>query len=278
MTTQSTSSSELHTQRHCLHPQVTGQECLTCGFNVGPEYGLRFEFIQQALRLSHEAAARLRELCTKDLLRQKKLILVLDIDHTLLHTVDFDEPDPEDMEYLKSLDDLFLLEEKDMIVKLRPFLPTFLKEASLLFEMYLYTRGTRKYARDITRLIDPDHIYFGNRIISRDDTPNAFKTLDLVAGEERGIVIVDDTKIWPEDKRNLLLIEKYFYFDTEDNTGHLTTRTDESQTDGGLMRMLTVLRYLHTKFFNPGGCRDMRLLIALRRYITLKGCRIHVVS
>ncbi|KAM7279462.1 hypothetical protein ACFE04_006596 [Oxalis oulophora] len=269
-------------QQQCLHAQVIDQQCRDCGFNVGEEYGVPFPYIHPGLRLSHETATRLRDLCTHDLLRKNKLILVLDIDHTLLHAVRFDEANPSDMEYLKQREDLFMLEDLNLIVKFRPFVCTFLKEASPLFEMYLYTRGNGYYARNMATLLDPDNLYFGNRIISRDDTPSSFKTLNLIAGQERITVIVDDTKtIWPNDTNNLLLIDKYCYFALKKDPsvgGYLKTRSDESETNGALMRMLTGLKELHTRFFTIEDCRDkdIRWMLAVRRCLTLEGCRVHV--
>ncbi|KAM7253550.1 hypothetical protein ACFE04_021704 [Oxalis oulophora] len=112
---------------------------------------------------------------------------------------DIDEPNPkEDIEYLENPDDLFVLEEIGLIVKFRPFVRTFLEEAS------------RYYAKNMAR--------------------------------------------------------------------YLKTSTDESQTNGGLMRMLTVLKDLHTRFFNSGGSHDIRWKIVLRHLSALKGCRIHVAD
>ncbi|KAM7280490.1 hypothetical protein ACFE04_007624 [Oxalis oulophora] len=270
----------LKSQLQCLHPLVIGQECKHCGHNVGQNYGLSFEYIRRGLRLSHEAATRWKESCTKHVLKQKKLHLVLDIDHTLLHAVYFDKTtNHEDMEYFKILDDLIVSEKSGRIVKLRPFVRTFLKEASSLFKMYLYTMGSRRHARAMAKLLDPDHRYFAKRIISRDDNPNSFKTLDIVACQERAAIIVDDTRIWPKDEENLVQIQKYFYFADNLNSdhGYLKTRTDESQTYGGLMRTLTVLKDLHARFFKSVECRDIRQTLKLRRRLILEGCVVYVV-
>lgn len=72
---------------------------------------------------------------------------------------------------------------------------TFLKEASKLFEMYIYTMGERPYAVEMAKLLDPEDIYFTSRIIARgDNTQKNRKSLDVVLGKENAIVILDDTE------------------------------------------------------------------------------------
>ncbi|KAK2646755.1 hypothetical protein Ddye_021950 [Dipteronia dyeriana] len=56
-----------------------------------------------------------------------------------------------------------------MMTKLRPFVHTFFKEASEMFDMYIYTMGDRPYALEMARLLDPNKEYFNAKVISRDD-------------------------------------------------------------------------------------------------------------
>lgn len=88
-----------------------------------------------------------------------------------------------------------MLEFMHMMTKLRPFVHSFLKEASELFEMYIYTMGDRPYAEQMAKLLDPKREYFGDRIISRDDgTARHQKSLDVVLGQESSVLILDDTE------------------------------------------------------------------------------------
>lgn len=81
------------------------------------------------------------------------------------------------------------------MTKLRPFVRTFLKEASDMFEMYIYTMGDRSYAREMAKLLDPKREYFHERVISRDDgTQRHQKGLDVVLGQENCVLILDDTE------------------------------------------------------------------------------------
>lgn len=90
---------------------------------------------------------------------------------------------------------LFRLDFMRMMTKLRPFIRTFLKEASEMFEMYVYTMGDRAYALEMAKLLDPKKEYFGDRVISRDDgTLKNQKGLDIVLGQESAVLILDDTE------------------------------------------------------------------------------------
>ena len=90
---------------------------------------------------------------------------------------------------------LFMLAFMNMMTKLRPFVHTFLKEASEMFEMYIYTMGDRPYALEMAKLLDPSREYFNARVISRDDgTQRHQKGLDVVLGQESAVLILDDTE------------------------------------------------------------------------------------
>jgi len=52
----------------------------------------------------------------------------------------------------------------------RPGLNRFLEEMNKMYEMHVYTMGTRSYADAICNAIDPEGKYFGTRILSRDES------------------------------------------------------------------------------------------------------------
>lgn len=82
-----------------------------------------------------------------------------------------------------------------MMIKLRPFVHTFLKKASNLFEMYIYTMGERPYALEMAKLLDPGDNYFNSKIIALGDcTQRHQKGLDVVLGQESAVLILDDTE------------------------------------------------------------------------------------
>lgn len=109
------------------------------------------------------------------LLSKKKLLLVLDLDHTLLSSTRLsDLPDdmlPKAEELLSQQGSeqqqlLFKLPHMLMWTKLRPGIRQFLVEAHKLFELHIYTHGDQDYAAEMARLLDPNRSLFGGRVIS----------------------------------------------------------------------------------------------------------------
>ncbi|CAA7015581.1 unnamed protein product [Microthlaspi erraticum] len=248
----------------CGHRCVSYGVCMLCESTVDKSQGREFDFILPGLQLSHEAVASTKRLvtqfhCQKN--NNKKLHLVLDLDHTLLHTAGVSCLSIEE-KYLieearsKAREDLWSMEGDDSIdpylLKLRPFLRKFLEEADKMFVMYVYTMGTREYAEALLEIIDPEGNYFRDRVITRDESPEE-KTLDLVLAEERGVVIVDDTVgVWTHHWSNLVEITEYNYFRVDgqqEPKSYSEEKRDESENDGGLADVLKVLKHVHSEFF-----------------------------
>jgi RNA polymerase II C-terminal domain phosphatase-like 3/4 len=104
-----------------------------------------------------------------------------------------------------------------MITKLSPFVRTLLKETSHMFQMHIYTTGTRAYALRMAELLDPGKEYFfssSSRIISCYDhsSRGQNKCLHLVRGcEDSNILILDDTQeAWAKESQdNLIVMRRY---------------------------------------------------------------------
>jgi len=82
------------------------------------------------------------------------------------------------------------------------------------FDMYVYTAGTRSYAEKVCSLIDPTEMYFGGRIVARDDAPELGleKSLErLFPVDDSMVVIVDDRDVW-SGSPNLLTCEPFHFF------------------------------------------------------------------
>ncbi|GAV83120.1 NIF domain-containing protein/PTCB-BRCT domain-containing protein [Cephalotus follicularis] len=278
----------------CTHPGSFGDMCILCGQRLVEESGVTFGYIHKGLRLGNDEILRLRTTDMKNLLRHKKLYLVLDLDHTLLNSTQLFHLTPEE-EYLKSQTDslqdvakgsLFMLAFMHMMTKLRPFVRTFLKEASEMFEMYIYTMGDRHYASEMAKLLDPKREYFSSRVISRDDgTQKHQKGLDVVLGQESAVLILDDTEsAWTKHKDNLILMERYHFFSSSCQQFGYTCKSlselksDESEPNGALASVLKVLRRIHHIFFEELGNnltdRDVRQVLKMVRKEVLQECNI----
>jgi RNA polymerase II C-terminal domain phosphatase-like 3/4 len=151
-------------------------------------------------------------------LRERKLVLILDLDHTLINSTKlFDLSAAENELGIQSAAkevvpdrSLFTLETMQMLTKLRPFVRRFLKEASDMFEMYIYTMGDKAYAIEIAKLLDPDNVYFGSKVISNSDcTQRHQKGLDVVLGDESVAVILDDTE-YVSANNPVNMVDKHF--------------------------------------------------------------------
>ncbi|XP_026445500.1 RNA polymerase II C-terminal domain phosphatase-like 4 isoform X3 [Papaver somniferum] len=138
--------------------------------------------------------------------------------------------------------------------RLRPYVRDFLEQVCQKFELYVYTKGERWYAKEVVRLIDPKSVYFKNKVISKDDsTVRNRKNLDVVLGANAtNTVIIDDTEsVWKEHKDNIIRINKFNYFSSRNGGGYrLNMDNDElDEDDGALKRILEVLQRVHDKFF-----------------------------
>ena len=177
-----------------------------------------------------------------------------------------------------------------MITKLRSFVRPFLKEASNLFEMHIYTKGSRAYAY-MAELLDPEKEYFtsNSRIISCEDhsSRGQKKCLNLVRGsEDSNVLILDDTReAWTKDNHdNMIVIRRYRFFKYSSQTMCLNSskslaelKTDENEY---LEHILQLLKQVHAKFFAhklPNKSHfgnDVRQVLKTLRKQVLKGCEI----
>ena len=55
-------------------------------------------------------------------------------------------------------------------IKVRPGLADFLEEVTKMYELHVYTMGTRAYADAVAKIVDPHRKYFGDRVLSRDES------------------------------------------------------------------------------------------------------------
>ena len=57
----------------------------------------------------------------------------------------------------------------------RPRVREFLSYIKELYELHIYTMGTRAYATHVTRILDPSQDTFTERVLSRDDCPGKYR-------------------------------------------------------------------------------------------------------
>ncbi|KAI9822321.1 MAG: Carboxy-terminal domain (CTD) phosphatase [Pycnora praestabilis] len=180
-----------------------------------------------SLTVSQNEATRVEEDAKRRLLAAKKLSLVVDLDQTIIHaTVDptvaewqQDKENP-NHEAVKDVRAFQLIDDGPgargcwYYIKLRPGLNDFLENVSKIYELHIYTMGTRAYAQNIAKIVDPHRRIFGDRILSRDESGSmTAKNLQrLFPVDTKMVVIIDDRgDVWKWSE-NLIKVRPYDFF------------------------------------------------------------------
>lgn len=180
-----------------------------------------------SLTVSTAEATKVDDEVKRRLLASRKLSLVVDLDQTIIHaTVDptvaewqKDEKNP-NHEAVKDVRAFQLVDDGPgsrgcwYFIKLRPGLKDFLEHISKLYELHIYTMGTRAYAQNIATIIDPDRKIFGDRILSRDESGSLVaKNLQrLFPVDTKMVVIIDDRgDVWGWNE-NFVKVTPYDFF------------------------------------------------------------------
>jgi RNA polymerase II subunit A-like phosphatase len=181
-----------------------------------------------ALLVSAKEALQAEEDAKRRLLSVKKLSLIVDLDQTIIHTTcertiaewqnDKENPNYDAVKDVKSFqladDKLANVAANWYYCKLRPGLKEFLDKVSSMYELHIYTMATRAYAQAIAKIIDPDRVYFGDRILSRDENgTDQIKTLHRLFPVNTDMVLVIDDRgdIWHWSD-NLVKVRAYNFF------------------------------------------------------------------
>ncbi|KAM0672174.1 TFIIF-interacting CTD phosphatase [Ordospora colligata] len=207
----------------CNHSVRLGNLCGVCGAEISEEESLFCALYTTCdVQITHKHAVSAYRARMKELKRTRKLILVLDLDQTILHTVIHDACSAPPQSGLES----FVMDRCTYFVKLRPNLQDMLEEISTIYEIHVYTMGTRAYAQRIVAIIDPKGLYFHDRIITRDENQGMLvKSLGrMFPSKHKNIVILDDrADVW-DFCENLLLVRPFWYFNCVDINDPLRLR------------------------------------------------------
>jgi len=244
----------------------------------------------------------------EQLLTKKQLALVLDLDHTLVNSVRWEEVDPAGERVLRAQSEaaspqVFSLSAVGMWTKLRPGVRQFLDAAAQNFQLWIHTNGNQPYAAAIAGLLDPTGKLFGTRVIAQDaevsDSPTAqIKSFAHgLEGLECLSVIVDDSlSVWPNHTDSLLPVERYVYFPSSrrrlglPGASLMEAGRDECSERGMLSVVREVLMRVHWSVFqqvsqqSPGELKgqlrehgvgapwDVRRTLEVERKRVLAGC------
>mmetsp|Transcript_18592 Transcript_18592/g.39057 ORF Transcript_18592/g.39057 Transcript_18592/m.39057 type:complete len:609 (-) Transcript_18592:372-2198(-) len=234
----------------CRHSVVYHGMCADCGEDLttghfaevsSGEQRLSVAYAPSSLSVTIDEARHIEANNARRLLNEKKLTLVLDLDHTLLHatnlawaheafqlsnTLSSDMKgslmSPRASKHHRGVHFFHLPGSPlPMFIKLRPGLGEFLIRMVNLFELHIYTMGSRPYADLVAKLIDPQRILFRGRITSRDDFPegrlNQKNLRRLFPCDDSMVLIVDDREdVWLDARStsvpNLVRARPYAFF------------------------------------------------------------------
>ena len=196
----------------CTHPAIFKNLCVSCGKNIK---NISFETGNinsensgwtnkitfkggHTLELSKTEASQVQNYKANALRNSKKLALILDLDNTLIHaSSSLPNLSAHDIHYIELQSNSTIL---PYWIKLRPNIHIFLKEIHQLYQLFIYTHGTRDYAQKIANILDPENKYFGQRILSRTDVPElgSSKSLHRLFLDDMSMaVIMDDRQdVW----------------------------------------------------------------------------------
>ncbi|KAK3610312.1 hypothetical protein CHS0354_029778 [Potamilus streckersoni] len=210
----------------CSHPTVMKDMCADCGEDLRRENGMagdRKEEVKASVAMVHcipelivseEMAQELGKADEENLLRTRKLVLLVDLDQTLVHTTNDNIPPN-----LKDVYHFQLWHGRQLLwyhTRLRPRTKEFLEKISKLYELHICTFGVRLYAHTIARFLDPEEKYFSHRILSRDECFDATsKIANLKAlfpcGDSMVCIIDDREDVW-NFSPNLVHVKPYRFF------------------------------------------------------------------
>ncbi|GAX83989.1 hypothetical protein CEUSTIGMA_g11414.t1 [Chlamydomonas eustigma] len=257
------------------------------------------------IEVSSQEAERLKLSEVSRLMSERKLVLVLDLDHTLLNSVRISDVSQDEVVHLERImaseaDSpkrlLYCLRDKNLWTKLRPFVHELLEELKDLYELHIYTMGDKQYAAEIRGILDPRGRMFTSVISQNDSTSSMAKHLDVALVHEKMVIILDDTEqVWPQHGRNLIKVERYHFFPASLRQWQVSFKSlleqdqDESSSHGMLATCLRVLKKVHNDFYQqaessssrsaeeggmPLTVHDVRYFLGRERESTLKGCQL----
>ena len=263
----------------CKHEMFYCDLCAKCGYKKSEKDELMtFGFMKNDFSYTKEKALSMEKTKVDDYLTAKKLILLLDLDNTILHCCStlisgekLKNLNEKYMEYISKIPIKNNINRYDSIlIKFRPYLRTFFKNIKNKYEIFVYTQATKEYATSIIQYVNTNFekdILSISRMIPRSLNEDGFaenKSIkNVFPTQEKMILIIDDNKdVWKESGNNFIYIYPYRFFSERDkstdklmfiNNNFEKIFTKESfykiECDNVLFCITNLLLNVHRKFF-----------------------------
>ncbi|KAG5874474.1 hypothetical protein JTB14_009197 [Gonioctena quinquepunctata] len=202
----------------CSHPTIMIDMCAECGADlrkndVTSSASVPMIHAIPDLKVSEELAQKLGKADNERLIKDKKLVLLVDLDQTLIHTTnDNIPPNIKDVYHFQ----LNGPQSPWYHTRLRPGTHSFLNNIHDFYELHICTFGSRNYAHTIAMFLDADQKIFSNRILSRDEcfdpTSKKANLKALFPCGDNLVCIIDDREdVWSH-ATNLIHVKPYHFF------------------------------------------------------------------
>ena len=256
----------------CLHEALFGNYCVTCGYKKTDEDNEKSENYKVYSSLSNDlifdknSAKKMEQNVINRYLNKKQLILLLDLDNTILHACGF-PLNKEDYNYLKNeykenISEIGIKNKYNknrydkLIIKFRVHLKEFFSFLDNKYEIFTYTHGAQEYATSIIQYINKN--IFPNslsteRLISREESNGMIKNKTIkkvFPTTENMVVIVDDRiDVWIENNDNLINVHGYFFF-YDEFMNKIKAPFLSNDYDNALFIIMHLLNYIHGEFYD----------------------------
>ncbi|CAG9860661.1 unnamed protein product [Phyllotreta striolata] len=202
----------------CSHPTIMNDMCAECGADLRKNDDISTASVPMIhaipdLKVSEELAQKLGRADNERLLKDRKLVLLVDLDQTLIHTTnDNIPPNIKDVYHFQ----LHGPNSPWYHTRLRPGTHKFLTSIHDFYELHICTFGARNYAHTIASFLDADQNFFSNRILSRDEcfdpTSKKANLSALFPCGDNMVCIIDDREdVWSHAS-NLIHVKPYHFF------------------------------------------------------------------
>ncbi|CAG9765868.1 unnamed protein product [Ceutorhynchus assimilis] len=211
----------LYEFKSCSHPTIMIDMCAECGADLRKDDNIKTKTTASVpmihaipeLKVSEEQAQKIGQADNDRLIKDRKLVLLVDLDQTLIHTTnDNIPPNLRDVYHFQ----LYGPKSPWYHTRLRPGTHKFLNSICKFYELHICTFGARNYAHMIAEFLDPDQKFFSNRILSRDEcfdpTSKKANLKALFPCGDNMVCIIDDREdVW-SCALNLIHVKPYHFF------------------------------------------------------------------
>lgn len=279
----------------CSHLYAEGPFCIDCGATIETKGRI---ILPDGLSIDPKRGAEVNLRLEGELMKNKKLALIVDLDQTLIHTThrfkyerDADRIIAKDAEHADDFIKFTLHGNMLYVVRIRPHIREFLEAIYQKFDMYVCTLAERAYALQILKKIDPENKYFHQRAVCRDD--GAAKGLSdrkplasFFPFSDRMALVLDDREdVWRDQGNRygrsfhgVVQLERFVYWQEMEML--LPDIWPSGIQDKVLLRMKDLLLEINKRFYQEEDFSEKHVLVTLSelKRTVFEGCYIYLDS